>query len=569
MPDSKRWAPANIVMHVAALALAGCVFVPVQKPVSCPPGAYLRETDQGPQCVADHGASPRPSDPVATAPDQRDEPGWSAPPPADSPPVPGESSVAPGAAPAPPPPLPGAEPAPSSPAPPPPAAGPGAQEGSYAEWYENGAPRLLGAYSAGRKHGVWITWYEDGVVAEKVTYEMGVEHGSVERFHPGGAPRERGSYEHGTRTGVWETWHEDGSLRWRGQYENGRPHGPWEIRDEDGRVARGPYVNGARHGAWELETPAGGEPGEDLHIERGQFVGGRRDGVWITLGRGGWKQSEGRYDRGTKVGRWRVWSQGGRLVADVHYHDSGELHGSFTSWHDNGVVAEQGEVAAGVKVGVWIARDRDGGVLYRGSYRHGKKHGLWQERAQAGGALEERVYERGKVIPRRGFGAHLAFGTLKTLGDASAEYPLSIAFSLTREHRQGTNPYFLGYGVELLVEDYQDLATNVAVGVPLRAGILSASRRRGRGLALGTYVYAQVTPIVRRDGDEADVGARLSVGVSSPGLTTMMLEQRKSSFNIFREFVSIAIRSINHIELVYDHDQARGARAGVLIGVGL
>lgn len=743
MSDRKSWIRAGIFTHVSALALAACVLPPVQEPASCPPGASLRQTEQGPLCVADHRPGPGPGEPVANAPDERGEPGWSAePPPADPPPVPAEPPVAPEAAPAPVPlPPPGASPAPSSPAPPSPAASPGSRvqrswhrdgvlaeeiwiedgvihgpwlrkdisgrtvdkgffavgwpagewarwdaqgklqhtcvfqrdsellatcqvyragvlasvqsyvdrrawparsladllgvhamsnlterhgpwveynttsgrkvsegsyehgkeagawtrwslagtvrlqesyrngqrEGGYAEWHQNGRERQQGTYSAGRKHGLWTTWSEAGVVIEKVTYDMGVEHGGVERFHPGGKPRERGSYESGTKTGVWETWHEDGRLRWRGQYVNGRPHGPWEIRDEDGRVARGPYVDGARHGAWKLETPAGWEPGKDMYIERGQYVGGRRDGVWITRGPGGWMQSQGRYDRGTRLGRWRVWNQAGQVVADVHYHVSGKLHGSFTRWHDNGVVAEQGELVAGVKVGAWIARDPDGAVLYRGGYRDGEKHGAWQERARAGAALDDRLYDHGEVIPRHGYEAHVALGSLQAPGrDAAVPDVLSLDVALVREHRLGEGHLFLGYGVELMVEDADELATSAAVGVPLRAGAMSTARRRSSGLARGTYAYAQVTPFLRLGDGGADVGARLSVGLTSPGYSRFWVRSRDHHGDDVGEFFQIvtfplrlAVASINHVELVYEHDRAHGAQIGVMFGLGL
>lgn len=741
MPDRKSWIHAGIVMHVSALVFAACVLPPLQEPASCPPGASLRQTEQGPLCVADHGSGPGPSEPVATSPDDRGPPpGWPAePPPADPPPAP---PVAPDAAPqvAPPPspvPPPGAEPAPSAP---PPATSPGAgvqrswhrdgvlaeevwiedgllhgpwlrkdisgrtvdegffamgwpagewvrrdaqgklqhvcvfqgdselrvscqvyragvlalfqshldprpwparaladlrgvhamsdlgerhgpwveynttsgrkvsegsyehgketgvwtrwslagavrlqeryrdgqREGEYVEWHQNGRQRQQGTYGAGRKHGVWTTWSEDGVVIEKVTYDMGVEHGSVERFHPGGKPRERGSHDKGKKTGVWETWHEDGVLRWRGQYVNGKPHGPWVIRDEDGRVARGPYVDGARHGAWKLETPAGEEPGEAMYTERGRYLGGRRDGVWITRGPGGWKQSEGRYDRGTRLGRWRVWNQAGQMVADVRYHVSGKLHGSFTRWHDTGVVAEQGELVAGVKVGAWIARDPGGDLLHRGSYRDGEKHGPWLERAHAGAPLDDRVYDHGEIILRHGYEAHVALGSLQAPGrDAAVPDVLSFDVALVREHRQDDGHLFLGYGVELMIEGSDQLATSLAVGVPLRAGAMSTTRRRGGVLAHGTYAYAQVTPFLRFGDSDVHVGARLSAGLTSPAYSRFLTSPpvRHDSGERLLQWilypVALAAASINHVELVYEHDQAHGAQLGVMFGFGL
>jgi hypothetical protein len=129
-----------MVMHLSALALAGCVLpvpVPVPVPASCPPGAHMRETARGPICIADQEpAGPGMREPVAMSPE-----------PPVAPPEP-----------------------PSAPPQPPSAPGPGAEV--HRSWHDNGALAEEVRLGAGVLHGPWLRRDQFGRMVDKGFFDQ-------------------------------------------------------------------------------------------------------------------------------------------------------------------------------------------------------------------------------------------------------------------------------------------------------------------------------------------------------------------------------------------------------------
>jgi antitoxin component YwqK of YwqJK toxin-antitoxin module len=391
----------------------------------------------------------------------------------------------------------------------------------------------------GERHGAWLEW--DTRTSQKLS-ERGYEHdratGTWTRWSPAGHVRLQESYHDGQREGAYGEWHENARPRQQGTYGAGKKHCVWITWYETGVMAEQiTYELGTEHGSVE-RFYAGGTPRE-----------------------------RGSYENGTKTGVWETWHEDGNL------RWRGKLHGPFTRWHDNGVIAEQGQYVNGVKVGAWLAHDRDGSVLQRGSYRDGEKHGAWRERDRAGAPLDDRLYDDGQIVQRRGYEAHVSLGFLQPPGrDAAVSDVFSVDVAVVREHRQDQGPYFWGYGLEAMIENRRQGEASTAIGVPLRVGAMSTARRRN-GLFHGTYGYAQVTPFLRLGEGGADPGIRLGVGLTSPAYSRFWMTRAAGEHDELVEILFYPIRvagaAINHVELVYEHDQAHGAQAGVMFGFGL
>jgi hypothetical protein len=84
---------------------------------------------------------------------------------------------------------------------------------SFAAWYPDGRPRVLGRYDAdGLRTGTWRFWYEGGGLAREVDFDAGVRHRMFREWHPNGKAKTDGGYDAGERDGRWRRWDETGKL---------------------------------------------------------------------------------------------------------------------------------------------------------------------------------------------------------------------------------------------------------------------------------------------------------------------------------------------------------------------
>ncbi len=93
---------------------------------------------------------------------------------------------------------------------------------SFAAWYGNGKPRVLGHYDRdGLRTSTWWFWYEDGQVARQVDYDAGVRHRMFREWHQSGRSKTDGFYLDGERDGQWRRWDEQGRLVAAQEYGHG------------------------------------------------------------------------------------------------------------------------------------------------------------------------------------------------------------------------------------------------------------------------------------------------------------------------------------------------------------
>jgi antitoxin component YwqK of YwqJK toxin-antitoxin module len=84
---------------------------------------------------------------------------------------------------------------------------------TFAVWYGDGKPRVLGHYDRdGLRTGTWSFWNESGRLAREVTYDAGVRQGAFREWHANGRPKTDGAYAVGERDGRWRRWDEGGRL---------------------------------------------------------------------------------------------------------------------------------------------------------------------------------------------------------------------------------------------------------------------------------------------------------------------------------------------------------------------
>jgi antitoxin component YwqK of YwqJK toxin-antitoxin module len=84
---------------------------------------------------------------------------------------------------------------------------------TFAVWYPNGKPRVLGRYDRdGFRTRTWQFWYESGGLAREVTYDAGVRHGLFREWYESGQAKTDGAYEDGERDGRWQRWDEGGRM---------------------------------------------------------------------------------------------------------------------------------------------------------------------------------------------------------------------------------------------------------------------------------------------------------------------------------------------------------------------
>lgn len=84
---------------------------------------------------------------------------------------------------------------------------------TFAVWYEDGKPRVLGHYDReGFRTRTWQFWYEGGGLAREVMYDGGVRNGSFREWHANGRAKTDGAYVDGERDGRWLRWDDTGRL---------------------------------------------------------------------------------------------------------------------------------------------------------------------------------------------------------------------------------------------------------------------------------------------------------------------------------------------------------------------
>ena len=154
----------------------------------------------------------------------------------------------------------------------------------------------------------------------------------------------------------------------------------------------------------------------------GSFKSGQKDGWWTDKYNNGHTSSEGKYDKGIKVGEWKKYFPDGVLEFQINYNDEGIKHGDWKSFHKNGKLKKEGIYKNGGEEGKWVEYHENGETAIEKNYKNDKKIGSWtwyhpngkvSQKGQYGGykrigkwtffdpagkLMKEEFYENGKLL---------------------------------------------------------------------------------------------------------------------------------------------------------------------------
>jgi antitoxin component YwqK of YwqJK toxin-antitoxin module len=252
----------------------------------------------------------------------------------------------------------------------------GARHGVYAKWYAGGARKSEAAYVHGALHGVCTAWHERGARSCTKTYVDGALHGTVCVWRPNPNnthyKHSETPYVHGVLHGVAVEWFASGAPRCTKTYVDGALHGTvcvWRpIPNGEGahyKHAATPYVHGVRHGT-AVEWYASGETSacttyangarHGLHVKwyasgkkrcATPYVHGVRHGDAYTWHASGARATRTPHVGGVAHGLVKSWYASGALESVSPHNARGQLHGTTTSWREDGTPRIVGDFDCG------------------------------------------------------------------------------------------------------------------------------------------------------------------------------------------------------------------------------
>ncbi len=199
--------------------------------------------------------------------------------------------------------------------------------------------------------------------------------------------------EKGLKTGRWQYWYDNGQLMADQYYLLGWRYDIWTEWHSNGRKAcEGKYVMGGRDGEWNWWWPNG------QLMRRHTYAKDRRIGLGEE-----WYENGQQWRRATLNENWLArgsytfWHENGIVGLVGEYEPPGKKHGVWNSRHENGEKKRLETYLHGKLNGPWIEWDENGQKRKEGHYVAGKKEGIWRSWYGYGGLLAQRPYVEDKV----------------------------------------------------------------------------------------------------------------------------------------------------------------------------
>jgi len=205
-------------------------------------------------------------------------------------------------------------------------------------------------YKNGVKHGLTTIYFEDGSISEKVHFKNGQKDGVLEQYFQDGQPKLKATIRDGVRyEGEYTSYYPDGTKLLNGSYVDGKRHSSWYHFNEDGSIR---VIEVYRYGKLQEEYPKNGVfeaywP-DDIKKSEYTYKKGEKDGPFKEYyNKGEWRTEEVIDEFGAKRKVQRLY--GTQVIREGKYKN-GQLHGTVTSYKENGKVDEVTEYKMGQKV---------------------------------------------------------------------------------------------------------------------------------------------------------------------------------------------------------------------------
>jgi len=127
----------------------------------------------------------------------------------------------------------------------------------------------------------------------------------------------------------------------------------------------------------------------------GTWKDGIKVGKWIHWNEDGRKMREGTWKDGIKVGKWIHWNEDGRKMIE------GTYKGLWTYWYTNGKKWKEGTLKDSKEDGKWIFWYENGQKGQEGSFKDGKRDGFFTYWYKNGQKESEKTFKDGEMISRK------------------------------------------------------------------------------------------------------------------------------------------------------------------------
>jgi antitoxin component YwqK of YwqJK toxin-antitoxin module len=187
------------------------------------------------------------------------------------------------------------------------------------------------------------------------------------------------------------------------EFKDGFPEGKWETYRYNTLYERRNYKKGRLDG----RVITYGSDGKTV-IAESVASGGKRNGRYASYYADGTLEKEQEFKDGKEHGYLRTYDRDGNVKWDCYYED-GEMHGRQTQFYFSNVGnhVKISNYEHGKLVGDYSEIYEKGGLKEKGQYdENGKKTGLWVRKQKRGGLIDETEYKNGEKN-----------GTRKTYGD--------------------------------------------------------------------------------------------------------------------------------------------------------
>lgn len=283
----------------------------------------------------------------------------------------------------------------------------GRKQGTYREYYENGAVKIEEHYLDNQLHGYYREFDGRGVLVTAIRYERGEIKEEIDEdmrelldmkstYDEQGRLIFTGGYRESVAIGIHRFYDTTGVVENAYLYnqigqkigegvidEQGRRIGTWKDIYPTGEIrATGKYLDNLKSGAWTYYFVNGGVE------QKGRFSKGRFQGLWVWYYPNGNTWREESYFNGREDGLFTEYDPAGNILANGDYI-SGERDGEWS--YQVGDHQESGFYVIGLREGEWNYFFKDGQLKYEGNYSQGnpdKKHKFYYP----GGVLKEEQY---------------------------------------------------------------------------------------------------------------------------------------------------------------------------------